>query len=517
MNFARALFTVSGLTVVSRVAGFIRDTLTAMLLGAGPAADAFFVAQRLPNLFRSLFAEGAFAAAFVPLYAEEAEKRGRDAAQIFAGEAFALLLAVLTPFTLVMMYFMPTVIQVMAPGFSDDPERYALTVEFSRITFPYLVLISITALQGGVLNAQGRFGPSAATPIALNIVLITGLLVAKVMGYPVGETLAWSLTISGVAQAVWLAWSCRRAGCSIPLLRPRLTAASRRLFRQVGPGAIGAGATQINILISTILASTLQTGAVSYLFYADRLNQLPLGIVGIAVATTLLPLLSRHTAAGNDASVRHYVSRAIEFCLALGLPATIGLGLAAQPIIQTLFEHGKFSHTDTIETARALAAYSLCIPAFLLVKVFTARFFARQDTKTPVKIAVTAMATNVVCSLLLIGPLQHVGIALATSIATWVNAIILFTHLRRTGERLGDTMLVYRLPRLMICALGMGIVTLAAVHGLRDWYVGHSSLYAVMGLGIIIGASCLIYGILLQLTGAMRWQEALSIMKRKEQ
>jgi putative peptidoglycan lipid II flippase len=515
MSFARSLFTVSGLTVVSRVAGFIRDTLTAMLLGAGPIADAFFVAQRLPNLFRSLFAEGAFSAAFVPLYSAERQKLGLPEAQRFAGEAQSLLLFVLIPFSILMILFMPWVIRLLAPGFSDEPEKFQLAVDFSRITFPYLIFISVTALQGGVLNALGRFGPAAAAPTLMNVVLIVALLLVKLLDWPAGQTLSVAITVSGILQMLWLGWSCRRAGAVIPVVWPELRERTQRLFKQVGPGAIGAGATQINILLSTILASTLPTGAISYLFYADRLNQLPLGIVGIAVATTLLPLLSRHVEEGNEDTVRHYTSRAIEFSLMLGLPAAIGLGLAAQPIIQTLFERGAFSRTDTIETAKTLAVFALGIPAFLLVKVFSAGMFARHDTKTPVKVALIAMATNVVASVLLLGLLQHVGIALANSLAVWVNAGLLFIMLRNKDQKIGDAKLLYRLPRLIICALGMGLVTLLILHATQDWFAPHHLGMNLMALATIILPSVLAYALLLQLTGAMRWRQVAAMLKRK--
>jgi putative peptidoglycan lipid II flippase len=515
MHFARSLFTVSGLTVISRVAGFIRDTLTAMFLGAGPVADAFFVAQRLPNLFRSLFAEGAFSAAFVPLYTTEQERHGDRAAQHFAGQALALLLTTLIPFSVLVMMFMPQVMLVLAPGFENTPEKYNLAVSFSTITFPYLALISVTALQTGVLNARGRFGPGAAAPIAFNIVLIAALFAARVFHLHVGYALAWAVTISGVVQMLWLMISCKREGVSIPLALPQLGEASKRLFRRIGPGALGAGAAQVNLLISTILASTLPTGAVSYLFYADRLNQLPLGIVGIAVATTLLPLLSRQIENGNPDNARHYTSRAIEFCLLLGLPATIGLAIAAQPIIQTLFEHGKFTHEDTIATAETLAAYSLGIPAFLLVKVFAAGFFARHDTSTPVKIAFIAMAVNVICALLFLGPLKHTGIALANSIAVWTNAVFLYTRLRRKTGPIGDAKLRQRAPKLFLCALVMSIVTYGLVIGSSDWFAGHHFMQELLALTAIIGISTLVYGGMLQLTGAMKVQEVLAILKRK--
>jgi putative peptidoglycan lipid II flippase len=515
MNFARTLFTVSGLTVISRVGGFIRDTLTAMVLGAGPVADAFFVAQRLPNLFRTLFAEGAFSAAFVPLYTTEREKHGDKAAQKFAGQSLALLLSVLFPFSLLIMLFMPTVIRMIAPGFEDAAEKFDLTVRFSVITFPYLGLISITALQGGVLNANGKFSASAAAPIALNIVMIAALVASYVFKLNAGYLLSWGLTAGGATQMLWLVVSCYRAGITIPLTLPQLGAASSRLFKRIGPGAIGAGAGQVNLFLSNILASTLPTGAISYLFYADRLEQLPLGIVGIAVATTLLPLLSRHVENRSEDMVRHYTNRAIEFCALLGLPAALGLAIAAKPIIATLFEHGAFGPADTIATAHALAAYSLGIPAFLLAKVFSAGFFARHDTKTPVTTAIVAMLTNVICALLLLGPLQHTGIALANSIAVWANIGLLFYHMRKKKHPVGDAVLKKHLPRLIFCSLGMGAVTYGMSYALDGWFVGGRILHAALGLTAIIGVSGLSYAILLELTGAMRLRDALKILSRK--
>ena len=513
-GFARSLFTVSSLTVVSRVGGFIRDSLTAVFLGAGPVADAFFVAQRLPNLFRSLFAEGAFSAAFVPLYTSEQERRGDGAAQEFAGQALMLLLAALVPFSVLVMMFMPQVMLVLAPGFENDPLKYELAVNFSTITFPYLALISVTALQTGVLNARGRFAPGAAAPIAFNIVLILGLLVSQVFHLHVGYALAWSVTVSGVVQCAWLAISCYRAKASIPLLKPHLGEASRKLFRRIGPGAVGAGAAQINLLISTILASTLPTGAVSYLFYADRLNQLPLGIVGIAVATTLLPLLSRHVEAGADDKVRHYNSRAIEFCLLLGLPAMVGLIVTAEPIISTLFQHGAFKAEDTAQTAQALGAYALGIPGFLLVKVFAADFFARHDTKTPVKAALLAMLVNVAFSIVLLEPFEHVGIALANSIAITFNAVLHYYHLRRRKFPIGNDALPRRAGKIVLCVGVMAGVTFLLMK--FGWNaMSFSSLFQqISGLGVLIGLSGFSYALALHLTGTVRVRDVKSLLNK---
>ena len=515
MSFARSVFTVSSLTIVSRIAGFIRDTATAMLLGAGPMADAAFVAQRLPNLFRSLFAEGAFSATFVPLYTAEREKNGEKAAQHFAGQALALLLAVLIPFSGLIMLLMPFVVRVIAPGFENDPEKYGLTVTFSNITFPYLALISVTALQGGLLNAQGKFGAAAAAPIALNIVTIAALLGAHFLGFSIAYALSWSLTLGGAVQLGFLAISCHRAGVPIPLALPKLSAQSRLLFKRIGPGALGAGATQVNMLLSTILASTLPTGIVACLSYADRLEQLPQGIVGVAVATTLLPLLARHVETGSEDNVRHYMSRAIEFCVMLGLPSAIGFVIAAHPIVQTLFEHGAFSPNDTTRTAQALAAYALGIPAFLAVKIFASGFFARQDTATPVKIALFAMMVNVVGAVSMLHSLQHVGIALASSIAVTINAVLLFVQLRRKG-RMTDAKLIWRLPRLLSCSIGMGFVTWALVGYTQDWFTGHRLWHEIGGLTAIIGVSAIAYGLMLHATGAMRWSDAVAVMKRSQ-
>ena len=426
-----------------------------------------------------------------------------------------LLMAVLIPFSGLVMLFMPQVMLVLAPGFEREPEKYKLAVDFCTITFPYLALISVTALQTGVLNAQGRFGPGAAAPIAFNLVLIAAMFLARLFGWHVGFALAWGVTISGVVQMVWLAISCYRARVSIPLIRPALGEASRHLFRRIGPGALGAGAAQVNLVVSTILASTLPTGAVSWLFYADRLNQLPLGIVGIAVATTLLPLLSRHVEAGREEQVTHYTSRAIEFCLVLGLPATIGLIVVAEPIIRTLFEHGAFTHNDTLQTVAALGGYALCIPAFLLVKVFASSFFARHDTRTPVKIAFIAMAVNVVSSVLLLGLMKHVGIALANSLAVWVNAILLYRTLRKKRGNIGDDKLRHRVPRILASSAGMGVAAWLLTTLTADWFNGASVSVQLLILTIVITGASAVYAVLLQSTGAMRWQDILAVLRRK--
>jgi len=514
MSFARSLFAVSSLTLLSRFAGFARDTVTAAILGAGPVADAFFVAQRLPNLFRSLFAEGAFNASFVPLYTREKVQHGNESAQKFAGEALAMMVTILIPFTLVMILAMPWVMRILAPGFVSTPDKFNLAVTLSQITFPYLMLISITALQGSVLNAHQKYAPAAAAPILYNLTLIAMLFGTLWLVLDIGLALAWAVTLAGIIQYLWLLYHCHCHGLPIPFMRPRLTPRVRQLFRQIGPGALGAGAAQINIVVSTILASTLPTGAVSYLFYADRLNQLPLGVIGIAVATTLLPILSQHVQAGEGEKARHYFSRAVVLVTAIGLPAAVGLIMAARPIIQTLFQHGAFTATETEATAAALAAYAIGIPAFLLVKVFSTSYFAHHDTRTPVKIALIAMATNIISAFFLIKPYGHIGIALASGIATWVNAGLLLWLLRRQGHPLLDATARRQIPRLLLC----GGLMAGLVYGLDDMLAGFFSndnlWQELLGLSLLLMGGCFGYGALVQLTGAWRWQE-LPAMFRK--
>jgi putative peptidoglycan lipid II flippase len=458
MSLLRPVATVGSYTLISRIFGFARDILTAAILGAGPIADAFFVAQRLPNLFRSLFAEGAFSAAFVPLFAGTMAEHGRESARIFAEEALAVLLAALLGFVLLGEIFMPEVMQVIAPGFSEEPGKFDLAVDLARITFPYLLFIALVALQGGVLNSVDRFAAAAATPVLLNLFLIGALLLMRRFDWHDGRALAWAVTAAGFAQFLWLLSSCGRAGLALRLPWPRLTPAVRRTLAVMAPGTVGAGVTQLNLLISTALASFLPSGSVSYLYYADRLNQLPLGVVGIAVGTAILPSLSRQVRLGQLDDAVATQNRGIEMALLLTLPAAVALAVLATPILAVLFQHGAFDPADTAATAAALAAYAAGLPAFVLIKVLAPAFFARHDTATPVKIAVAAMAVNLSLTLILMQFLAHVGIALATTAAGWLNALTLLTLLIRCGHFGFDRRARRNLPRVGLAAVGMGAV-----------------------------------------------------------
>ena len=514
MALLRSVATVGSYTLVSRVFGFIRDILTAAILGAGPVADAFFVAQRLPNLFRSLFAEGAFSAAFVPLASGALAEGGKPALRAFAEEAFAVLFAALFAFVLLGEIFMPWLMRVIAPGFEADPGKFDLVIALTRITFPYLLFISLTALQGGLLNTLDRFAAPAATPILLNLFLIAGLLLMAHFHWQNGEVLAWALSAAGVAQFLWLMASCARAGVALRLRLPRLTAAVWQTLKIMGPGVLGAGVTQLNLLISTALASLLPGGSVSYLYYADRLNQLPLGVVGIAVATAILPPLSRQVRTGDEPGAMATQNRGVELALLLTLPAAAGLAVLAQPILAVLFQRGAFGPEETAATAAALAAYAVGLPAFVLVKVLAPGFFARRDTATPVKVAAGAVAANLLLTLGLMQFLAHVGVAIALSVSGWMQSLALLWLLSRHGHFRLDRRARGNIPRIALAS----IVMAAAVMALRMALVPALAGPAMLRLGALaalVAAGIFVFGALILLLGVTDLRELRGRLRRQ--
>ncbi|TVV72584.1 murein biosynthesis integral membrane protein MurJ [Sphingomonas solaris] len=511
MSLVRNTATIGGLTLVSRVLGFVRDMLMARFVGAGFASDAFLIAWRLPNLFRALFAEGAFAAAFVPMFnrpiaeAERGAESGGDAAARrraglpaglrFAEDVLSVLLPILIVFTIVMMLAAWPIVWAMTGGFRDGgPEKLALATEFTRITFPYLMLISLVSLLGGILNSLGRFWVNAAAPVLLNICLIVGLMFFR--GHSeidTARTQSIAVTVSGVLQLGWLIWSCRQAGVVLRLKRPRLTPDVKKLLAIILPAALGAGAVQFNLLISTTLAARfLPQGSVSYLYYADRLNQLPLGLIGIGVGTAILPLLSRQIGGGDDAAATATQNRAIELSLLLTLPATAALMVSAEPIIRALLQHGAFTVQDTAATAAALTAFSFGLPAYVLIKVLTPGFYARSDTRTPVRIALVAMGVNLVLNLALVWPLAHVGLAVSTAISAWVNVGLLYLTLRRRDHFAADARLKARTLRLGAATLAMAALLLA-LNPLVDAYTAGPWLLRVVALGAMMAAGAATY------------------------
>jgi putative peptidoglycan lipid II flippase len=514
MALFRSVATVGSLTLVSRVFGFARDMLTAAILGAGPVADAFFVAQRLPNLFRSLFAEGAFSAAFVPLANRALVDGGKPALKDFAEEAYSVLFAALLVFVILGEIFMPWVMNLIAPGFAAEPGKFQLVVTLTRITFPYLLFISLVALQGGLLNTVDRFAAAAATPVLLNLFLIAALLVMTALHWTDGTVLAWALTAAGIAQFLWLTASCARAGVRLRLRLPRLTPRVRETLKIMGPGVLGAGVTQLNLLISTALASTLPEGSVSYLYYADRLNQLPLGVVGIAVATAILPPLSRQVRAGDTPGAVATQNRGLELALLLTLPAATALAILALPILATLFERGAFGPREASATASALIAYAIGLPAFVLVKVLAPAFFARHDTATPVKVAILSLATNLALTLLLMRYFAHVGVAVALSAAGWLQAIALLVLLARRSHFRFDARARANLPRIALATLGMAAVLIALRAALGPALAG-ATLTRLMALAGLVAAGVLTFGALILALGVTHWRELRGRFRRQ--
>lgn len=504
--------------MISRVLGLARDILMAAILGAGWIADCFFIAFKLPNFFRRLFAEGAFSAAFVPLFSGrlpasgDSDPQALAGARIFAEQTLAVLLLTLIVVVGAVQLAMPWVMHLLAPGFVGDQEKFDLAVVLTRLTFPYLLFISLVSLMGGVLNAMGRFAAAASTPILLNLSLIGVMIFLAGYTDTPAHALAWGVAGAGMIQFLWLAVACGRAGMGLRLPRPRLTAQVRELLALMAPGVIGAGAVQINLVVDIVLASFLPSGSLSFLFYADRLNQLPIGVIGVAVGTALLPLLSRHVANGeHDAAVKDQ-NRAIEFALALTVPAAAALIVAPVPLISVLFERGAFDAVDTRQTALALMAYAAGLPAYVLIKVLGPGYFARKDMRTPVRFALIAVAANLALNIALMIPFKHVGLAMATALSAWLNVALLGTTLLRRGHLKPDRRLRARVPRTVLAAIIM-----AAALWLLATYLGsafHGAIGVRIGaLMILVPGGIAIFVLAAQFVGALDLREARRILR----
>jgi putative peptidoglycan lipid II flippase len=518
MALIRASLVVGGNTLISRVLGYGRDILIARALGTAGVVEGFVVAFRLPNLFRRLVAEGAFAAAFVPFYARVLETRGAEAARAFAERALALMIAALVAFTVAAEIFMPAIVGVLAPGFRDQPALFDATVLFARLTMPYLLCMAVVALMSGALNAHYKFAAAAAAPTLLNVVLIAGLLWAAPWFQTPAHMLSWGVGIAGVAQYLALGWACHRAGIRLRLPRPRLTPDMKRLLKLMVPGAIGAGVTQVNLLVGTIVASFIP-GAVAILYFADRLYQFPLGMIGIAIGTALLPELSRRLV-GDPPGALHMQNRALEFALLLALPATGGLIALAEPLAVVMFQYGKFTAADARLTALALAAFSAGLPAYVLIRVLSPAFYARHDTRTPVRHAVLSMVVNVSLSVALVWPpfglwpsAGLVGVAAATAVAAWLNVVTLSAALARRGHFPLDARLKARAPRLLLAALAMAAALLPLRHALAGWLAGGIG-ERVAALALLVAAGAVFYGVLVLALRAARLGELRAALRR---
>ena len=520
-SLVRATAIIGGLTGVSRVLGFAREILIAAVLGAGPVSDAFFVAFRLPNLFRRILAEGAFNSAFVPLYArrlEGGEEGGpagetpREAAERFASETFSALVAVLAIVVLVCQMGMPFLVMGLAPGYVDQPDWISGTTILGLITMPYILFMSLSAMFGGVLNAHQRFVAFAAAPVLLNVILIALLLAPIGAPWEAARWLAWGVAVAGVAQCGVVYWGLRNQGIRLRLLRPRTTPGVKRVVALGVPGALAAGATQINIVVSQQIASAKE-GAVSWLSFADRLYQLPLGMIGIAMGVALLPTLSRRLRAGDEAGARMSLNRALEIASFFTVPAAVALALAAPFWVHSIFQHGRFTAEDTANTVPMLIAFAVGTPAFVAVKVFAPGFFAREDTKTPMRFALAAVAINMALGVALFFAIGVTGVAIATSAAGWANAALLARALARDGLFQPDVRFLSRFPRICIAAAIMGAGLWPATQYLRE-FLGVSLVFDLVLCAIGAAVGLVLYLVAALLLGVTGPRELRAMIKR---
>jgi putative peptidoglycan lipid II flippase len=501
--------TVGAWTLASRILGFVRDILIAATLGAGPMAEAFLIAFSLPNMFRRFFAEGAFNMAFVPMFSKKLE--GDEDAADFACDAFAGLAAVVIGVTLVALFAMPWLVTAMASGFVGD-ERFDLAVVYGRIAFPYILFISLAALASGLLNATGRFLAAAAAPVLLNILFIASILAARQVGWPLGLTLAWTVPVAGITQLMLVWVAAKRTGFHLRPRIPKMTPDLKRLAIIAAPAALAGGVVQVNLLVGRQVAS-FYDGAIAWLTYADRLYQLPLGVVGIAVGVVLLPDLSRKLRSGDDAGGRDAFNRAAGLSLALTIPASVALVFIPVPLISVLFERGVFSSDDTAKTALAVMIYGLGLPAFVIQKSVQPLFFAREDTRRPFYYALVALVVNAVIAIGLSQYIGYIAAAIGTTIAGWVMVAQLLFGARRFGEAgRFDPRFRSRLWRISLAAIIMGWVLWTVAATIQPFLgapgVRYLALTGLVSVGVVV------YFVLAHLFGAFKLHEFRSSLRR---
>lgn len=502
--------TVGLWTLLSRILGFARDIMIAAYLGTGPVAQAFWIAFSLPNMFRRFFAEGAFNMAFVPMFSKRLESG--DDPEGFARDAFTGLASILIVFTVLAMILMPALVLLMASGFAGD-ERFDITVVYGRIAFPYILFISLAALLAGVLNSSGRFVAAAAAPVLLNICFVCALVLGDYLGWDLGLTLAWTVPIGGIGQFALLWYAAKRAGFTLTIRRPRLTPELKRLAVIAAPAALAGGVVQINLLVGRQVSSFFD-GAVAWLSYADRLYQLPLGVVGIAVGIVLLPELARRLRAGDTAGERDGFNRAVEFSLALTVPAAIALIVIPVPLVSVLLERGAFGPEDTVNTALAVAVYGLGLPAFVLQKTLQPLFFAREDTKRPFYSALFSMVLNAAIAIGLSPYIGFIAAAIGTTLSGWATVAILWVWSRNLGEAAKlDTRLKARLWRIIVASGLMGVVLWASAVVLGPFLATSGLRYPALAVLVAIGIVS--YFGIGQLIGAFKLSEFKSAMRRQ--
>lgn len=491
MKLVRSILVINFYTILSRIVGYFRTVLMAAYLGTGPLADALSIAIKIPSLLRRIFAEGAMNAAFVPIFSRLLVSGGKEDARTYAEQILAMMIVVLLLIVGVVEFLMPLVIKVCVPGFSYTPERFGYLVDFTRITFPFILLISLTSLYSGVLNSLDRFVASSASPMFGNMAIIGFTVFLVPFTSTAGHAMAWGILMSGFVQLAWVVIPAYKAGMRLNLRWPKITPGVKRFFVLLAPAAAGAGVVQINILIDMIMASYLPMGGVSILNYADRLVQLPLSMLGTAVGIALLPVMSRQFRANKMAEALTSQNLALEYSLLLTLPAMLGLILYGEPLVKVLYQAGQFNHSAVVETARTIFMLTLGLPAYILIKIFTSSFFAREDSKTPIAVAVFCVGINIVLNLMLIKSMAHCGLALSTAISGWVNVIILGVLLYR------QNLLTFtpRLQRFFLRAVMAVLLAAGMMKGLDPWLlplfdgtkaqqVGALSLLIIGGIGL---------------------------------
>lgn len=492
---------VSGFTLLSRVTGLVRDLLTAAILGAGLVADAFFVALRLPNHFRAIFGEGAFNAAFVPVFTRLHEAAGETAARRFADNVWTVMVIVQVAVLAVALAFMEHVVALLAPGFSNDPEKFALAVSLTRITFPYLFFITLVTLVSGMLNGVGRFAAAAAAPILLNASMITAMLLAWL--FPsAGYAAAWGVAVAGVLELALVYGDAARSGIAPRLGRPRLDADMRAFLKALGPAVIGSAGVQIALFADTIIASMLPTGAVSSIYYADRLYQLPIGVIAIAAGTVLLPRMSRLVAAGDEAAAHGAQNRTLALSLALAAPCMVAFLLVPERIMDALFGRGAFTSADARAAGAVLAAYALGLPAVVAIPALVASFRSRLDTATPAVVSLIGIGVNVALKIMLVGGVLGVrfgapGLALATAVGAWVNLGLLVVLARRRRWSALDGTLARTLAAVVTASLALALVIAVADGALTAWTDRLTHARAIVHLGLVALLGGLVYGLAL--------------------
>ena len=490
---------VGSLTFLSRILGYFRDLLIARVIGAGLISDCFFVAFKLPNLFRRILGEGAMNAAFIPVVSGVRTKSGKKSADVFFSNIFSFLLVALLAFVLILEIFMPLIITLIAPGFSDNPEKFNHSINLTRLTFPFVLFICLTSLMGAYLNTLGKFASMAVTPIILNLSLIFTLLIffKSENLFLISSTLSFVVSIAGIIQVIWMYYNIRRNKSKLSINFSFFKTFKRdkeitKFFKLLLPAILGNGAYQINLLIDMILASTLPDGSISFLYYADRVNQLPLGVLGIAIGTALLPVLSSQVKKNQKKEAEKSISKAIKFGILFSIPAFFGLLIFSENIISFLFFRGAFEYKDVQATSSALIALCCGLPAFIMIKILVIPFFANEDTKTPIKISLFCMSINLILNLILIREFLHVGLAISTSVSAWINFILLFYILNKNLNYSFDISIFKVFLKVSLASLTMSYIVLKTY----EFMINNFEMYTLYNTNFIL-ILCIIFGIII--------------------